>query len=137
MDRKKLMLLLGALVVAMGTAMAARSLFSGAGAPQAEAVQVPMGPKVLVAQRALPVGTIITADSVAYQAWPKEMVQDAYFLDGEADMGGWPAAYPRCAGQPRRPRLSRRGPCSRHARSDDPGVAEDRCRRLRLPRRPR
>jgi hypothetical protein len=54
MDKKKLMLLLGALVIAIGTAMAARSLFSGAGSPQVEAAQVPQGPKVLVAQRALP-----------------------------------------------------------------------------------
>lgn len=104
MDKKKLMLLLGALVIAIGTAMAARSLLAGGGAPQAEAAQqVPKGPKVLVAQRALPVGTIITADSVAFQAWPKEMVQDAYFIDGEADMNkllGTVVRYPITAGQP-------------------------------------
>jgi pilus assembly protein CpaB len=34
----------------------------------------------------MPVGTIITADAVGYQLWPKEMVQDAYFIEGEADM---------------------------------------------------
>ena len=63
MDKKKLMLLMGALVIAIGTALAARSLFEGAAAPKAEAVQaVPQGPKALVAQRALPVGTIITAE---------------------------------------------------------------------------
>jgi len=104
MDKKKLMLLLGALVIAIGTAMAARSLFIGASAPSADAAaQVPKGPKVLVAQRALPVGTIITADSVAFQAWPKEMVQDAYFIDGEADMNkllGTVVRYPITAGQP-------------------------------------
>ena len=104
MDKKKLMLLLGALVIAIGTAMAARSLFAGAGAPQADAAtQVPKGPKVLVAQRALPVGTIITADSVAFQLWPKDMVQDAYFIDGEADMNkllGTVVRYPITAGQP-------------------------------------
>jgi pilus assembly protein CpaB len=88
MDKKKLMLLLGALVIAIGTALAARSLFSGAAAPAADAAaqQVPQGPKVLVAMRALPVGTILTQDSVSFQAWPKDMVQDAYFLEGEADM---------------------------------------------------
>lgn len=88
MDRKKLVLLLGALVVAIGTAMAARSMFVGAAAPRAEAAaQVEQqGPKVLVAKRALPVGTILTADAIGYQLWPKEMVQDAYFIDGEADM---------------------------------------------------
>jgi pilus assembly protein CpaB len=89
MDRKKLVLLLGALIVAIGTALAARSMFAGASAPQAAAAAVapePEGPKVLVAKRALPVGTIITADAIGFQLWPKEMVQDAYFIDGEADM---------------------------------------------------
>jgi pilus assembly protein CpaB len=87
MDRKKLVLLLGALIIAIGTAMAARSMFAGASAPQAEAAPVvPQGPKVLVAKRAMPIGTIITADAVGYQLWPQEMVQDAYFIDGEADM---------------------------------------------------
>ncbi len=104
MDKKKLMLLLGALVIAIGTALAARSLFVGASAPKADAAQqVPKGPKVLVANRALPVGTIITADSVGFQLWPKEMVQDAYFIDGEADMNkllGTVVRYPITAGQP-------------------------------------
>ena len=81
MDKRKLMLLLGALVVAIGTALAARSMLGGGATPQAEAAaQVPTGPKVLVSQRALPVGTIITQDSLIFQAWPKEMVKDAYFL---------------------------------------------------------
>jgi pilus assembly protein CpaB len=87
MDRKKLVLLIGALVIAVATALAARSMFAGAAAPEAEAAPaVPQGPKVLVAKRAMPVGTIITADAVGYQLWPQEMVQDAYFIDGEADM---------------------------------------------------
>ena len=105
MDKKKLTLLLVALVIAVGTAVAARSLFVGASAPQAAAAAQaePTGPKVLVAQRALPVGTIITADSIAFQAWPKDMVQDAYFIDGEADMTklmGTVVRYPITAGQP-------------------------------------
>ena len=103
MDKKKLLLLIGALVIAVGTAMAARSLLTGAGSPQAQAAQVPKGPKVLVAQRGLPVGTIITADSVSFQLWPKEMVQDAYFIDGQADMNkllGTVVRYPITAGQP-------------------------------------
>ncbi|HTN15982.1 MAG TPA: Flp pilus assembly protein CpaB [Sphingomonadaceae bacterium] len=104
MDRKKLVLLLGALIIAIGTAMAARSMFAGSSAPQAEAAPPePEGPKVLVAQRALPVGTIITADAIAYQLWPKEMVQDAYFIDGEADMNtllGTVVRHPITAGEP-------------------------------------
>ena len=104
MDRKKLVLLIAALVVAVGTALVARSMFAGASAPQAEAAQAQaQGPKVLVAQRALPVGTIITADAIGFQMWPEELVQDAYFLDGEADMSkllGTVVRHPITAGEP-------------------------------------
>jgi len=103
MDKRKLMLLLGALVVAIGTALAARSMLGGGAAPQAAAAQQAQGPKVLVAQRALPVGTIITQDSISYQAWPKDMVKDAYFIEGEADVNkliGTVVRFPVTAGQP-------------------------------------
>ena len=105
MDRKKLVLLVGALVIAIGTALVARSMFAGASAPQAQAAAVvePQGPKVLVAQRALPTGTIITADAIGYQLWPEELVQDAYFLDGEADVSkliGTVVRHPVTAGEP-------------------------------------
>lgn len=86
MDRKKLVLLVAALVIAVGTAFVARSMFAGAAAPQAQAAPVPQGPKVLVAQRALPPGTIITPDALSFQPWPGEMVKDAYFIEGEVDM---------------------------------------------------
>lgn len=86
MDKKKLMLLLGAMVVALGSAIGVRSMMSGHAAPAVQAAVVaPTGPRVLVAQRALPVGTIITADAVAFQAWPKDMVNQAYFIDGAFD----------------------------------------------------
>lgn len=105
MDRKKLALLGGAMVVAMATALAARSMFAGAAAPQAIAVEapVPTGPKVLVARRGLPVGTIISADAVSYQPWPSELVQDAYFVNGEAEIDkllGTVVRYPITAGEP-------------------------------------
>ena len=104
MDRKKLVLLVGALIVAIGTALVARSMFAGASAPQAEAAQMEaQGPRVLVAQRALPVGTIITADAINFQLWPEELVQNAYFLDGEADMSkllGTVVRHPITAGEP-------------------------------------
>ena len=103
MDRKKLVLLLGALIVAIGTALVARNMFAGAGAPTAEAAAVPAGPKVLVAQRTLPTGTIITADALGFQPWPKDLVQDAYFIDGEADMTkllGTVVRHPVTAGEP-------------------------------------
>lgn len=106
MDRKKLLLLIGALVIAIGTALGARSLLaSGAAAPQAMAAvpQAPQGPKVLVAQRALPLGTIITQDALTFQPWPKDRVQDAYFIEGQADMAkllGTVVRFPVTAGQP-------------------------------------
>ena len=104
MDRKKLLLLVGALVIAIGTALGARSLFVGASTPDAQAKPAePQGPKVLVAQRGLPTGTIITADSVSFQLWPKEMVGNAYFIDGEADMKkllGTVVRHPISAGEP-------------------------------------
>ena len=104
MDRKKLVLLLAALIIAVGTALAARSLFADATAPQAQAAPpVPQGPKVLVAQRALPTGTIITADAIGFQQWPEELVQQAYYIDGESDISkllGTVVRHPVTAGEP-------------------------------------
>jgi pilus assembly protein CpaB len=103
MDRKKLVLLLGALVVAIGSAFLARSMFAGEAAPVAEAQAEPQGPKVLVANRALPAGTIITADAMGYQQWPEELVQDAYFIEGNSDMSqllGTVVRFPVTAGEP-------------------------------------
>src|SRR4051794_14006660 len=106
MDVKKLALLIGALVIAVITAVMAKNMFTGAGAQQAAAAPaVPLGPKVLVAKKALPVGTIIDADSFTYQPWPKELMQGAYYVEGQA--GGDPKTllgtvvrYPITAGQP-------------------------------------
>ena len=83
MDVKKVALLVGALVIAVVTAIMAKNMFAGASAPQAAAAQaVPVGPRVLVAKKALPVGTIIDADSFTFQPWPKELMQSAYYMDG-------------------------------------------------------
>ncbi len=106
MDVKKLALLIGALVIAVITAVMAKNMFAGAGAEQAAAAPaVPVGPKVLVAKKALPVGTIIDADSLSYQPWPKELMQSAYYVDGQADgdpkrLLGTVVRYPMAAGQP-------------------------------------
>ena len=84
MDVKKLVLLIGALVVAGVTAMMAKNMFSGASAPTAQARPVvPAGPEVLVATRSLPVGTIIDAEAFRYQIWPQGLVQPAYYIRGQ------------------------------------------------------
>ena len=106
MDVKKIALLVGALVIAVVTAVMAKNMFSGAGAEQANAAPVvPAGPKVLVARKALPVGTIIDAESLAFQAWPKELVQNAYYTEGAPDADvtkliGTVVRNPVTAGQP-------------------------------------
>jgi pilus assembly protein CpaB len=84
MDVKKLVLLIGALIVAAVTAVTAKNMFSGAGAPTAAARPVvPAGPEVLVATRALPVGTIIDAEALRFQRWPEGLVQPAYYIKGK------------------------------------------------------
>jgi pilus assembly protein CpaB len=80
MDVKKIVLLIGALVIAAVAAVTARNMFSGAAAPQAQAgVPAPVqnAPEVLVATRTLPVGTIIDAEAIKFQAWPEGLIQPA------------------------------------------------------------
>lgn len=106
MDAKKVILLIVALFVAGGTAFMAKSMFSTAAAPQVQAAAIPQkvdGPEILVATRALPVGTIIEADSFRYQPWPKDLIENAYYLKGEADpasLTGTVVRSPVTAGQP-------------------------------------
>src|SRR6476660_840108 len=106
MGVKKVALLVGALVIAVITAVMAKNMFAGAGAQQAAAAPVvPVGPKVLVAKKALPVGTIVDADSFAFQPWPKELMQSAYYVESQPDgdpkkLLGTVVRYPITAGQP-------------------------------------
>src|SRR5256885_3848486 len=105
MDVKKLALLVGALVIAVITAVMAKNMFAGAGSQQAAAATVPVGPKVLVAKKALSVGTIIDPDSFTFQPWPKELMQSAYYVEAQPDgdpkkLLGTVVRYQITAGQP-------------------------------------
>ena len=83
MDSRKIILLVGALVVAAITAFMARSLIAGSSAPQAQAQMAAppvTGTEVLVATKTLPVGTILDATSFKFQPWPSQMVGGAYFV---------------------------------------------------------
>jgi pilus assembly protein CpaB len=104
MNVRKLTLLLGALVFAIACAMAARSLFSSGSQPAILAQAAPAGPEVLVATRALPVGTIIRNEAVRYQPWPGELVNQAYIIKGQQpdqqSLVGTVVRYPITAGQP-------------------------------------
>ncbi|GAA4036591.1 hypothetical protein GCM10022281_16470 [Sphingomonas rosea] len=85
MDVKKIALLVGALLIAAVTAVMAKNMFTGASAPEAQAAAVPQGPKILVAKKPLPVGTIVDAESFTFQPWPQELMQSAYYTDGAPD----------------------------------------------------
>jgi len=108
MDARKLILLVGALVVAAITAFMARNLMVGAPAPVAGAAPTAAAApvdttEVLVAKRALPVGTILDATAVEFRPWPKELVEGAYYVKGEADpakMQGTVVRFAIPAGQP-------------------------------------
>jgi len=106
MDVRKIILLVGALLVAGVTAFFARTMFIGAATPEAVAqAPVQQGPEVLVATRTLPVGTIIDAEALRYQVWPEGLVQPAYFIrNGEGgdpqDLIGTVVRNEIAAGQP-------------------------------------
>ena len=106
MDGRKILLLVGALLIAGITAFMARSLMTGSSAPTAVAAGQPVvvdGPEVLVATKALPVGTIIDATALKFQPWPKELVENAYFLKAGTNLSsviGTVVRFPIPAGQP-------------------------------------
>ena len=104
MDSRKIILLVGALIVAAITAFMARSLIVGGSAPQAAAAAAPVdGPEVLVATRALPVGTILDATALKFQPWPKELVDNAYYIKKDTDLKSLQGTVVRnaiTAGQP-------------------------------------
>jgi pilus assembly protein CpaB len=88
MDAKKIVLLVGALIIAVTTALLARSMLSSSSSPQVNAASMPNEadqPHVLVAVKALPVGTILDAESFRFQPWPKDLVEQVYFLQGQVD----------------------------------------------------
>jgi len=106
MEPKKIALLVGALVIAAVTAIMAKNMFSQNSAPAANAaamIAAPTGPEVLVATRTLPVGTILTPESFKYQPWPKELIENAYYLKDKTDMASLQGTVVRSqisAGQP-------------------------------------
>lgn len=109
MDGRKIILLVGALIVAAITAFMARSLMTGSAAPGAGAAPIAGQPapidgvEVLVATRALPVGTILGPDSIKFVAWPKDLVEGAYFQKEGTDLAklqGTVVRFAIPAGQP-------------------------------------
>ena len=106
MDGKKIVLIVGALIIAIGAAFGVNLMMRGSGAPTSQAAAAPSldGPEVLVATRALPVGTIITPESIRFQAWPKDLANGQhYFLKEGTDiqsLAGTVVRNPITAGEP-------------------------------------
>ncbi|HWW57694.1 MAG TPA: Flp pilus assembly protein CpaB [Sphingopyxis sp.] len=105
MDTRKIMLIVGALVIAISAAFGVNQVMRGAAAPPARAAAAPeiTGPMILVATRQLPMGTIIGPDSFRFQPWPKDLVEKAYFLKEKTNVNtlvGTVVRYPVTAGQP-------------------------------------
>jgi len=105
MDVRKLMLMAGALVFAAICAVTARTMIGGTTQQAiAAAPAEPTGPQVLVATKTLPPGTIIGPDAVRYQTWPKDLVDNAYYIKGQqpgvAAVQGTVVRYTVTAGQP-------------------------------------
>ncbi len=105
MDTRKIMLIVGALVIAIGAAIGVNQMMRGATTPpvQAAAAPQPEGPNILVATRSLPVGTIIKADAFRFQPWPSELVKNAYFIKDKTDaskLEGTVVRHAITAGQP-------------------------------------
>jgi pilus assembly protein CpaB len=106
MEPKKIALLAAALVIAVVTALLARSMFSESATPQASAAAMPEPeklPQVLVATKSLPVGTIVGPDAFRFQPWPNELMESAYFVQGKADQAKLVGSVVRVAvsaGQP-------------------------------------
>jgi pilus assembly protein CpaB len=88
MEAKKIVLLAGALIIAVTTALLARNMLNSSSTPQVNAAAMPVEanqPHVLVATKALPVGTILDAESFRFQPWPKDLVEQVYYIQGQAD----------------------------------------------------
>ncbi len=106
MDGKKIVLLVGALLIAVATAFLARNMLSGSNTPPAQAAnmvnQADM-PHILVATKALPVGTILDPTAFRFQPWPKELMEGSYYLQQSTNVQTLPGQVVRnaiSAGQP-------------------------------------
>ncbi len=88
MDRKKILLGVGALLFAALMAFGVNTMMRGAAAPQADAAAAPeiQGPMVMVATRPLAVGTILNPEMVRFQPWPKDLMESAYFVKDQTDI---------------------------------------------------
>ncbi len=100
MDVKKIVMILAAVLVALGAAFAVNRIVSGSSTPQARAAAAPeaLGPKIIIATRPLPAGTIINPESLRFQAWPAGLVKpEQYYVEGSSDIASLNGSVVRVA----------------------------------------
>lgn len=105
MDMRKIMLIVGALIITIGAALGVNMMLRSASEAEAKAAASPdkILPQILVATRPLPAGTIIGPDSFRFQTWPEELTDAAYYYKDKMDaqaLVGTVVRYPITAGQP-------------------------------------
>ena len=86
MDVKKLALLVGALVIAVVTAIMAKNMFAGAGAPSSSRGGSSGGPEGARRQEGAPGRYDHRPRQLTFQPWPKELMQEAYYVEGKPDL---------------------------------------------------
>lgn len=105
MDTRKIMLIVGALIITIGAALGVNMMLRGASEAEAMTAAAPemQLPQILVATRPLPAGTIIGPDSFRFQTWPEELAESSYYHKDKTDtqtLVGTVVRYPITAGQP-------------------------------------
>ena len=106
MNPRSLILVAVALVGVVGVVFFTRSFLTGVQqqAQQAQTVSAPTPTaKILVAAKELPVGTILSADDVAWQPWPQNGMNQAYFSGAKnklKDVEGKVVRSPMNRGEP-------------------------------------
>ena len=105
MDTRKIMLIVGALIITIGAALGVNMMLRSANEAEAKSAASPekILPQILVATRPLPAGTIIGPDSFRFQTWPEELGEPAYYYQDKTDtktLVGTVVRFPITAGQP-------------------------------------
>jgi len=106
MNPRSLILIAVALIGVIGVVFFTRSFLTGVQqqAQQAQTVSAPAPTaKILVAAKDLPIGTILTPEDVAWQPWPQNGINDAYFNGSShklQDVDGKVVRSPMSRGEP-------------------------------------
>jgi pilus assembly protein CpaB len=105
MNMRSLIIGIGALFIAVIAAVVARNMFATTSVQQVQAQPVKQEPKakILVAVKALPMGTILKPEDVKYAEWPEGAMDATFLRDGAsnpANMTGKVVKVAILAGQP-------------------------------------